>query len=167
MQSAEIFEADDFFELIHRSLEGGRGAQVVTASESMTCVETDANAVLVVRQSDDVSQVFERASENVAAGSHVLEDRDNRRRGLVSSVDVGSEMGDGSLTIAPGRVSSARVEVVQLNAEPLATLQVVKERFKGLLCPSFVCMGQIDKIRAMRKHVFGLIIRVRLAVGME
>lgn len=59
------------------------------------------------------------------------------------------------------------MEVVELDAQSLAALQVVEEAVVGLLCACFVRMCEIDQIAAMRDNVLRLVVRMRGAIGVE
>lgn len=76
-------------------------------------------------------------------------------------------MGYGFGFVAVGRVGHPRVEIVQFDAECLATLEVVEEGVVGLRGARWVCVSQVDEVRAVRDDVGVGTVVVVLAVGVE
>lgn len=76
-------------------------------------------------------------------------------------------MSDGGLSVSACGIGDAGVEVVEFDAESLTTLQVIEKSIIGLLRASFVCVREIDEVRAVRYDVLRLVVGVGLAVGMK
>lgn len=112
----------------------------------MTGIEADADAGLIADQSDSVAEVLESATKDIAAGCHVLEERHNSGGLAVCAIDVRCEVSDCRLSVAACGVRYAWMEIVQFDAESLATIEVVEEGIVGLLCSSFVCMREVDQV---------------------
>jgi hypothetical protein len=73
----------------------------------------------------------------------------------VCAVDV---LGDGlDALFTSGGIGITWVEVVILDAERLAARQVINEGVVSLLLANRIRMGQVDKIRSMRKAARGCI----------
>lgn len=131
VQGFQVLQAHDAVEFGHGGGEGVGRAQVVAASKRVARVEAHADAGLVVDAGDDGAQVVKGAADDVAVAAHVLDDGDDVLGGLVGAVqlrgDARCRVGEGGAARRPG------VEVVQLDAEGVAALQVVEEVGVGLV----------------------------------
>ena len=83
----------------------------------------------------------------------------------MSSIDVLCQMCDGGLPVVA--LIIARMNVVQLDAQFIASLQVVEVTIVGLVCTSLVCMRQVDQVTPVRYDMIPLIVCMFFAVGME
>src|SRR4051812_5941335 len=63
MKRADVFDSDVRFERIDRPLVIVAIAKLVSRSEDVAGIETDADAPLVVNERDDASELFEGAAE--------------------------------------------------------------------------------------------------------
>jgi hypothetical protein len=59
------------------------------------------------------------------------------------------------------------VEIVEFDAELLTALEVVDEGIVGLCCACWVCVCEVDEVRAVRNDMFVLVVRVVFAVGVK
>ena len=133
----------------------------------MASVQADSHAGLVVYERDRVAKVLEGAAEYIAACCHVLEQRDDSGGLFVSAVDVAGQVRDGLAFVTIRRVCHARMEIVELDAELLAALEVIHEGIVGLLSACWVGMCKIDQVGAVRYDMFVLVVRVVFTVGVE
>ena len=76
-------------------------------------------------------------------------------------------MGDCFGSVAICGVRDAWVEVVELDAESFAALEIVEESVVGLGCAGLVCVGEVDEVAAVGDDVFGLVVGVVFTVRVE
>lgn len=165
VQGLEILEPHDPVELVHGRGKSFRGAQVVAGGEGVAGIDADADAGLVVNLVDDGAQVLEAAADNVTVAAHVLEDGDDSVGGAVGAVQLRGDAGrGGGHGVAAG---GTRVEVVQLDAEGIAPLQVVDKVVIGLVRLGLVGLCQVDEVGAVREDVQALVVEVFLGEGVE
>lgn len=59
------------------------------------------------------------------------------------------------------------MEIVKTYTELFATGQIIHEGGISLRGLCFICLGEVDKVRAMRESVFSSAVRVVIAFGNE
>jgi len=146
VQGFQVLESNHLVELGHCGSVGFRRAQVVASSKDVACVETDADARLVLYAVDDCCEVLEGAADGVTLRGHGLEDCDDGAAGgvAVGLVDVVGDVADAFF--AGGSIGVAGVEVVELDAERVAAREIVQEGVVGLLLAFCVGMGEVDEV---------------------
>jgi hypothetical protein len=69
MESLDVLDANEPFQLFKRSVVCLLSAHVVSLSEAMARIIANANPVLVVDLSDDLTEIFEFPANNIVATS--------------------------------------------------------------------------------------------------
>ena len=158
MECSEILQANDLVKRFHRLCKGLWGPEVVASREGVARVNADAHPRLIVHISDDIPEVLEFASNNIARPCHVLQHRDNLVRLLMCAVqhlrDPPARLPHVCAPRAPG------VEVVQANSQLIAPLQVVQEAVVCLAGLGSIRLREVDEIAAVREDVLGRVVGV-------
>lgn len=112
-------------------------------------IYTNPNTTLILYKFDNISQVFELATNDVALSSHILQHSYNGARRLVCLVKLRRYPTDSRRSrIAIG---VPRMEVIQLDAKRLAAFQIIQKRGIRLIGLLFFRLGKIHEIGAVRK----------------
>lgn len=165
MESLEVLVANDLVERVDRLLESFGRPQVMPGSKGMASIDTDAYSLLVLDQSNDVSQVLPRRPNDVATPCHVLKNRYNSLGGLVRLVQLCRNSPNRSSPTVTARRSG--MEVVQPDTQLLASVEVIEEAGIRLIGFFLVGLCQVDQIRAVREGVLGGAVAMMLALRNE
>ena len=152
MHAAEITEADQTLEFIHRGGVAFRSFEVVAGGKGVAGVKTDSNAGLVFDAFDDVSKMLKPPAEVASLSGGVLDDGRHAFRFGKSGVDALRNQGK-TLLVGDRFQRTARMKIQPVQTERHAAFHLADEGVERLRALCRIRVAHVDQIAVVGEYV--------------
>lgn len=116
----------------------------MTGCKGMARIDAHPHPRLILDQFNNIPEILPRRANNISSPRHILQHRHHRLRRLVRLIQLRRNPANRR---RPGLTTRrARVEVVKLDPQLLAPLEVVEERRVRLRCLGLVGLREVDEV---------------------